>query len=55
MKKQKSERILGRRVAREMSQKELEEVNGAAVATWTLRYPADGPYADGGGGGIYYA
>ncbi|HEX2642888.1 MAG TPA: hypothetical protein VHU81_07830 [Thermoanaerobaculia bacterium] len=54
MKKQKSERILGRRVAREMSQKDLENVNGAAVATWTLRYPADGPYADNSGGGIYY-
>jgi hypothetical protein len=55
MKKQKTERILGRRVAREMSQEELENTHGAAVATWTLRYPADGPYADNTGGGIYYA
>jgi len=29
----------------------MEKANGAAVATWTLRYPADGPYADSGGGG----
>ena len=51
-------RILGRRLAREISREELANLAGAAderaaVSTWTLTYPADGPYADGGGGGGY--
>jgi hypothetical protein len=46
------ERILGRKLARELTRKELEEVGGA-VATWTMSYPPDGPYNDKpGGGGI---
>ncbi len=53
-------RILGRRLAREMSREELERAAGTAaqreadsggVSTWTLTYPADGPYNDSGGGG----
>ena len=46
----KNDRILGRRVAREMNREELENATGG-VRTWTLTYPADGPYADNGGGG----
>jgi len=59
MKKNHQGRILGRRLAREMSREELERAAGTAVAkqpadgvsTWTLTYPADGPYNDSGGGG----
>jgi hypothetical protein len=60
MKKQ-DKRILGRRLATEMSREELDKIAGAtelersseiaAVSTWTLTYPADGPYKDNGGGG----
>ena len=46
----KNARILGRRVAREMTREEMESASGG-VRTWTLTYPADGPYADNGGGG----
>lgn len=49
-KKVMSNRILGRRVAREMTREELDQATGG-VNTWTLTYPADGPYADNGGGG----
>jgi hypothetical protein len=58
-----SGRILGRRLAQEITRKELAEMAGAAasasderssVSTWTMTYPADGPYADGGGGGPIY-
>jgi hypothetical protein len=46
------ERILGRKLARELTREELEEVSGS-VATWTMTYPPDGPYNDKpGGGGI---
>jgi hypothetical protein len=60
MKKNHQGRILGRRLAREMSREELERAAGTAyqqqraadgVSTWTLTYPADGPYNDSGGGG----
>lgn len=43
-------RILGRRLAREISREELETANGG-VSTWTMTYPPDGPYKDSGGGG----
>lgn len=47
------ERILGRKLARELTREELEKASGA-FQTWTLTYPPDGPYNDkpGGGGGI---
>lgn len=51
----KNDRVLGRRIAREMTREEMENANGGAYATWTLRYPADGPYADGGGSGPIWA
>jgi hypothetical protein len=59
MKKNPQGRILGRRLAREMSREELAQAAGTAaaersadgVSTWTLTYPADGPYNDSGGGG----
>jgi len=56
MKKQDKNRILGRRLATEMSREELEKLAGAeaesaAASTWTLSYPPDGPYRDSGGGG----
>ena len=56
MKKSTQGRILGRRLARAMSREELEQAAGTAadsggVSTWTLTYPADGPYNDSGGGG----
>jgi hypothetical protein len=38
-------RILGRRLARELTRKELELVAGG-VTTWTLTDPPDGPYRD---------
>lgn len=49
----KSGRILGRRLARELEGKELEKASGG-VSTWTTTYPADGPYSDTGGGGRVY-
>lgn len=48
-KKQTPERILGRKLARELTREELEEAGGS-VATWTMSYPPDGPYSDSGGG-----
>ena len=53
MKKQ-TERILGRKLARELTREELEQAGGAAN-TWTMSYPPDGPYSDkpGGGGTVY--
>ena len=61
MKKNHQGRILGRRLARAMSREELAQAAGTAaaaeqpsdggVSTWTLTYPADGPYNDSGGGG----
>jgi hypothetical protein len=42
------ERILGRKLARELTREELEQAGGS-VSTWTTSYPADGPYSDGGG------
>lgn len=55
MKKQnpEKERILGRKLARELDREELAETGGAAN-TWTMTYPPDGPYNDkpGGGGGV---
>ena len=57
MKKNHSDRILGRRLAREASRPELAAANGSAteraagVSTWTTSYPADGPYNDSSGGG----
>ena len=46
------ERILGRKLARELTREELLETN-AGVSTWTTSYPADGPYNDSGGKGGY--
>jgi hypothetical protein len=43
-------RILGRRLARELSREELENAS-AGASTWTMTYPPDGPYKDSGGGG----
>ncbi|HET9209252.1 MAG TPA: hypothetical protein VFR03_02575 [Thermoanaerobaculia bacterium] len=63
MKKNHQGRILGRRLARQMSREELAQAAGSAaaaersadgVSTWTLTYPADGPYNDSGGGGPIY-
>lgn len=45
MKKKSSQRILGRRLARELQNDEMAATTGG-VSTWTLRYPADGPYND---------
>jgi hypothetical protein len=44
-------RILGRRLARELSREELDKANGSAssierVQCWTLTDPPDGPYRD---------
>lgn len=50
-KKKQPERILGRKLARELSREELEQVSGSA-RTWTLTYPPDGPYNDNPGGPI---
>jgi hypothetical protein len=38
-------RILGRRLARELTRNELESVTGG-FQTWTLTDPPDGPYRD---------
>ena len=60
MKKNHQGRVLGRRLARELTREQLATAAGTAaqaekaadgVSTWTLTYPADGPYSDGGGGG----
>jgi hypothetical protein len=46
------DRILGRRLARELSREELAQANVAGgVSTWTLTDPPDGPYKDRPGGG----
>jgi hypothetical protein len=42
-------RILGRRLARELTREELEKATGSAnerINTWTLTDPPDGPYRD---------
>ncbi|HEY4576000.1 MAG TPA: hypothetical protein VIJ61_05290 [Thermoanaerobaculia bacterium] len=38
-------RILGRRLARELTREELEKATGS-VRCWTLTDPPDGPYHD---------
>jgi len=53
-------RILGRRLARELPNEELARMSGnteSGVWTYTLLYPSDpgGPNWDGGGGGPIYA
>jgi hypothetical protein len=58
-KSDKSGRILGRRLARELDSAELENASGSleqapstsAYSTWTTSYPPDGPYRDGGSTG----
>lgn len=61
MKKHKEQtsqnRILGRRLARELPNEELGQVTGGGTWTWTLLYPSDpgDPTWDGGGGGPIYA
>ena len=50
-KKQTPERILGRKLARELTREELEGVSGSAH-TYTLTYPPDGPYNDKPGGSV---
>lgn len=37
----KKNRILGRRLARELPNEKLGEVNGVGYWTWTLLYPSD--------------
>ena len=49
-KKKTPERILGRKLARELTREELEGVSGSAH-TYTLTYPPDGPYNDKPNGG----
>ena len=46
----KNNRILGRRVARELPNDELGKVSGGGTWTWTLLYPSDpgDPNWDGG-------
>ncbi|HTG36338.1 MAG TPA: hypothetical protein VLB76_25750 [Thermoanaerobaculia bacterium] len=44
-------RILGRRLARELTREELDKATGSATAVqrvqcWTLTDPPDGPYHD---------
>lgn len=34
-------RILGRRLARQMSRNDMDQVNGSLAATYTLTYPPD--------------
>ncbi|HEX3527813.1 MAG TPA: hypothetical protein VH988_12180 [Thermoanaerobaculia bacterium] len=56
MKKNTTNRILGRRLARELPNEELGRVAGTDAAgywTWTLLYPSDpgDPRWDGGGSG----
>ncbi|HVR96355.1 MAG TPA: hypothetical protein VMW27_07065 [Thermoanaerobaculia bacterium] len=47
MKKNAQERILGRKLARELTREELEKTHvGGGFSTWTLTDPADGPYKD---------
>ena len=47
MKKNAQERILGRKLAQQLTREELEKTFvGGAASTWTLTYPADGPYKD---------
>lgn len=57
-KSDKSGRILGRRLARELDSEALENASGGVLApetsaysTWTTSYPPDGPYRDGGSTG----
>lgn len=50
MKKHPENRILGRRLAREVSREELEAAGAGPVATQTLRFPPD--YDQLGGGPI---
>lgn len=46
-KKNQQERILGRKLARELTREELETAAaGSSASTWTMTYPADGPYND---------
>jgi hypothetical protein len=49
MKKNAQDRILGRKLARELTREELEKTSvSGSTSTWTLTYPADGPYNDSG-------
>jgi len=44
-----TKRILGRRLARELTREELQKATGSAnerVNCWTLTDPPDGPYRD---------
>jgi hypothetical protein len=54
--KETTNRILGRRLARELPNEELGKVGGGGTWTWTLLYPSDpgDPRWDGGGGGPIY-
>ena len=51
----KSDRILGRRMARELPNEKLGQATGAGYWTWTLLYPSDpgDPRWDSTGGPIY--
>lgn len=37
----REQRILGRKLARELTREELEQAVGTGPKTWTLRYPPD--------------
>jgi hypothetical protein len=39
-------RILGRRLARQMSRNDMDQVNGSLTATYTLTYPPDRDHPD---------
>lgn len=41
-----NKRILGRRLARELSRDGMDQVNGSLSATFTLRYPPDRDRSD---------
>jgi len=47
MKKNQNDRILGRRLAREIAREEMEKATvSGGVRCWTLTDPPDGPFKD---------
>ena len=48
MKKTETQRILGRRLARELTRKELEQATGSGPKTVTFSYPPDRDKIDSG-------
>ena len=49
MKKNETQRILGRKLACELTRKELEKVTGSGPRTYTLTYPPDRDKIDSNG------